>query len=719
MAGRPLTLSAIDGGINRLRLKGGPNKDALYDLLNGYVTNAGTVKVRPGTLRNVDLSATTGAGLTKGLVAFRGSKHVFSHQEVNVPAGYTLHVLNHPAITTVTGAPSPVPAGSYIGTVQSLLNFDGNLTDAGNAAPVWTANGGAAVSVTQSKFGTGSLQCDSVNKYISTPLVSGGLLDLINGQADFTVEFWFFPVAFDGNSHVLVDYTGAGNTTLFRVYYNNSTATVQCFGGAGWSSSGTNAASSIQAGQWNHMAVCRDSNMLRFFVNGVFLGSINFFTTISPAIPANSKIYVGGSSGNFGFATTIYIDDFRITTGVCLYGGNFLLPSTAATTAATIFPYTAVSLQHFEDGNNSTTFTDAAGMSWTVNGAAKESTAQAKLGSGSGAFLNNADYLSFAVAAASTQDLSTDSCDFTLEFFAFPTSIVGTHYFFSANESIKINSSGSNLIFTNTYGGNSITVNNAFPAANTWYHVALVKYGNSMVAYINGVQSGSANFSLVPATPDTTWNIGSNAGATGAIGYIDEFRLIRGLAAYHGNFAPPTAPYTLPSVNAIPIKEIHFAAPYLGFLYVVAEFQPDSSGLGSVFHYWLQLSGTWAPNTDYRIGDVVQPIVPNGLLYTASRKSAPNPVWAPNVQHAVNDQVEPTTPNGFYFKVTAVQGSNPTSGNTEPTWPTADGATITENSQLANDQTVTIVTSAPQPAANTPSTTVLTRYKNIAGGFKV
>lgn len=87
----PIPLTTVKGGINRLRLKGGALKDSLYDLVNGYVTAAKTVQVRPGSSRQASLNA-----LTKGLTSFDGELHVFASESVAVPSGYVLHVLAHP-----------------------------------------------------------------------------------------------------------------------------------------------------------------------------------------------------------------------------------------------------------------------------------------------------------------------------------------------------------------------------------------------------------------------------------------------------------------------------------------------------------------------------------------------------------------------------------------------------------------------------------------------
>lgn len=88
---RILPLTVVRGGINRQRIRGGASPDNLYDLLNGYVTAAGTLVARPGTFRETTLHPAT-----RGLVAFDGTRHVFCHSQVDVPEGYTLHVLHHP-----------------------------------------------------------------------------------------------------------------------------------------------------------------------------------------------------------------------------------------------------------------------------------------------------------------------------------------------------------------------------------------------------------------------------------------------------------------------------------------------------------------------------------------------------------------------------------------------------------------------------------------------
>lgn len=164
--------------------------------------------------------------------------------------------------------------------------------------------------------------------------------------------------------------------------------------------------------------------------------------------------------------------------------------------------------------------------------------------------------------------------------------------------------------------------------------------------------------------------------------------------------------------NPIPIKTIHFVTPFMGYLYVVAEF--DLTGvtttLGATWHFWLQGGAVWAASKDYKIGDIVSPSTPNGLVYQARRLGNANPGWTAATLTSVGAVVEPTTPNGFYFTATETDGANPVTGATEPVWPTTSGATVFEDSEVGNNDVS--AAAAPQPSLNTPASSTQTRYDN-------
>jgi hypothetical protein len=162
--------------------------------------------------------------------------------------------------------------------------------------------------------------------------------------------------------------------------------------------------------------------------------------------------------------------------------------------------------------------------------------------------------------------------------------------------------------------------------------------------------------------------------------------------------------------DPIAIEEINFAAPFMQFLYVSATFVN-----GDTYHFWLQTGDTWQANTVYSLGDVVTPSVPNGLAFQAQRLTDPNLAWAPNVTRQIGDVVEPTVYNDYYYTVVDVQGDNPRSGATEPTWPTEDGAQVIEDADGAGGAPTT-PTDMPDPNAQ-PSQSTSDRYDNGLGVF--
>lgn len=156
------------------------------------------------------------------------------------------------------------------------------------------------------------------------------------------------------------------------------------------------------------------------------------------------------------------------------------------------------------------------------------------------------------------------------------------------------------------------------------------------------------------------------------------------------------------------IERIHFAQPFLGYPYVVAEFEGEPA---TYYHYWLQDLGSWKPLTIYRLNEYVLPSVQNGYSYAANRIGEPNPVWAAGIEVAVGDILEPTAYNGYMYEVMSVEGSATTTGATEPTWIAQEDAAVIEDVEGGGG-----TPSAPANPTPTPPPDVEDRYGN-QGGF--
>ena len=210
-------------------------------------------------------------------------------------------------------------------------------------------------------------------------------------------------------------------------------------------------------------------------------------------------------------------------------------------------------LLHFSGSNNSTTFTDNSANNVVVsaNGNVKITSSISKFGSGSGFFDGTGDYLSFVSGAT-----VFGSSDFTIEFWANFSDIGTFRPLISrrsdcvnvANISIEINRQSDNTIDARAYVGSTLTqiTSTATTALNTWYHIATARSGSLYYLFINGNLQTSASITGTINDPGNTSYIGirptCNATLT-MFGYLDEFRITKGVARYSASFVTQSAEF--------------------------------------------------------------------------------------------------------------------------------------------------------------------------------
>ena len=207
-------------------------------------------------------------------------------------------------------------------------------------------------------------------------------------------------------------------------------------------------------------------------------------------------------------------------------------------------------LLHFDGPDESTTFTDESGKTWTANGTAQLDTALKKFGSAS--LLVNDGHATTPDHA----DFTVGSGDFTVDFwvrftgdtnagwlFALPTN-AGTY------TACGLKTSGTNPnIHLDLYcsaGGSwdIISAGTANLTTGVWYHIAVIRNGTNIRVYIDGTYNINATSSATLADGINTFGIGAKD-ATGVIinTKIDEFRFSLGIARWTANFTPPTSAY--------------------------------------------------------------------------------------------------------------------------------------------------------------------------------
>lgn len=79
---------------------------------------------------------------------------------------------------------------------------------------------------------------------------------------------------------------------------------------------------------------------------------------------------------------------------------------------------------------------------------------------------------------------------------------------------------------------------------NVWHHFAYVRKGNVWTGYIDGQQDFTKTVAgtLINKSEDKRIGLWGNS-TYGYRGYIDEFRVTKGIARWTENFTPPTVPY--------------------------------------------------------------------------------------------------------------------------------------------------------------------------------
>ena len=239
--------------------------------------------------------------------------------------------------------------------------------------------------------------------------------------------------------------------------------------------------------------------------------------------------------------------------GVTIQGGMNILPAggSPSPSGPTDPNFSDVSLLLNGDGTNgSTSFPDLSsnGRTVTAVGDAQVDTAIKKFGTGSIKFDGTDDRLT----CASSTDFEVGTGDFTIEGWAYNAGdkhsglfqISGTSGGLQPNNTLNI-AVGMRKgpvrwqMYTNGAYNDAAS---ATWSPNTWYHFAMVRSSGVAKLYVDGTE--------VISVTDTNNYTGTNIViggyySTGYLfdGYIDEFRVTKGVARYTSNFTAPTAAF--------------------------------------------------------------------------------------------------------------------------------------------------------------------------------
>jgi hypothetical protein len=195
-------------------------------------------------------------------------------------------------------------------------------------------------------------------------------------------------------------------------------------------------------------------------------------------------------------------------------------------------------LLHMDGSNGSTTFTDSSSNAhaMTINdGVVTITTAQSKFGGASGEFAGD--------LRTPASSVFTFDADFCIELWARQTGTTGSYDTLvsaSSESQLMLRPGGANPGFF--FGSGSPFATGFALTLGIWQHVAMVRSGSTVTAYVDGVNIGTTTSS---ATITCEYLIFGDSSVSGRYfkGQIDEVRVTKGNARYTANFTPPTAAF--------------------------------------------------------------------------------------------------------------------------------------------------------------------------------
>jgi hypothetical protein len=176
---------------------------------------------------------------------------------------------------------------------------------------------------------------DGTGDYLSLTISSTTI-----GSGDFTIEFWYYPTAFQNFDTMFSTTRGANG---FNIGTNASASVVWYSSSAEQINSGT-----LTQNAWNHIAFTRTSNTLRLYVNGSQTGAT---PTVSTNFSATS-CWIGDLATSGSEPSQGYISNLRVVTQSLASGSTYTVSTTPLTAIANTSLLTCQSNRFIDNSTN-------------------------------------------------------------------------------------------------------------------------------------------------------------------------------------------------------------------------------------------------------------------------------------------------------------------------------------------------------------------------------
>lgn len=446
----------------------------------------------------------------------------------------------YPSLTNVNTS-FPSSACSLLtcqdGTIKDNSVSPVTLTAYGDAR---VASNGPYVSYAPTKYydptihgGSAYFNASGGDRRLSHPVIS------ISG--DFTIECFVYMTEIAYSNIIWSAGNGNVNTETVLSIYNNAFNFVNNYT---WICLSTTVP---KINTWYHVAVVRSSNTTKLFINGIVESTSTATYTIQTDFQTIGDRIASAPNLNYPFSG--YISSFRINKSA-VYLSNFtppVKPVSVISNTSLLCNFTNSGIFDYARKNNLETVGNAQ-VGITVK----------KFGAGSLYFDGSGDYLTIPYS----DQFDLGSGNFTIECWIYRLAVTDATYADSVMCMSSSYSSSVSFGFGITPAGKlglgfgspgSSTwdirrgvdpgdpVGTSTIALNTWYHIAIVRSGSTFSAYVNGVLDQTFTSTLFVNNPKIPYYIGRwhDSYTRYWNGYIDEFRITKGVARYLANFTPP------------------------------------------------------------------------------------------------------------------------------------------------------------------------------------
>jgi len=359
----------------------------------------------------------------------------------------------------------------------------------------------------------------------------------------WTIECWFYTLGdYSIYRTLFAKRIGTSASCTFEGYLRITTGVMSVY----WGAASYESSTTPSANAWHHGAWVYDGVNISMYLDGA-----RIIQTPATITEYNTPVFIGGTNTSLNEWFNGYISNFRVVKGVAVYTGNFTPVGPLSTVQPSRTNVRAL-------GGPETTLLTLQNSIPTIDNSGITLPGQPPYMS---ATVNYAGFnaLNQNLTISYTPIQSTAAAPFTIECWvynsAFASGIVATSAYGGSGTipyCIGFTNQGDpsypgSYPYFSSYNGSSWNVFLYSPTAcvlNTWYHFAVSYDGTTLRLFING---SLVNSQVTAAPAQTTANVGGNyyigrrwdlAGNNYFNGYISNFRFVKGVGVYTGNFTP-------------------------------------------------------------------------------------------------------------------------------------------------------------------------------------